>query len=302
MTRQAGQSLTEYVVIGVIVLGVCAMAVWFLGHSLGARYTSMVSYTKSPALTVTSPAKGAGGAGASVPTGSSVNVALSNGKTLSLPSYPTNLGSQIITVGANGATNVLSDNLMNTAKQLLASGKIDETQYNNLVALANQGHQIASIEKAVEDSIAHLPPGQKFSLDMPITWNGQQVTAGELYNRISYFYISDPDLEAKGYLNDKADAGSDIQQLIALYQISLDSGALSDPAVNSLVTDLSSKIATLGNDFSSAMNALNQGQLTPDNMNASVAASFTSHTDSSGICTAGASTDTGIHCTEQPKI
>jgi predicted translin family RNA/ssDNA-binding protein len=42
------------------------------------------------------------------------------------------------------------------AQQMLVSREI--AQYSSLVARAIQGHKIASMEKAIEDAIAALPP------------------------------------------------------------------------------------------------------------------------------------------------
>jgi hypothetical protein len=77
---------------------------------------------------------------------------------------------------------------------------------------------------------------------MPVTWNGEQFTAGDLYNQLVFFNVSRDYLPNVGYLNDTTNAGSSIQQLQALYQASLDNGVLTDPAVYTLVTSLSTKL------------------------------------------------------------
>lgn len=297
MRKNAGQSLTEYTLIGLAIAVLLVPALTLLGKNINAQFQNMLASPGTFKAIATNNSQPGGSLGQSESGNSSqsLTVTLSNGKTITLSTYPKDIRNYVSTTGSNGGTEILANTLIATAEQLLAAGEMDKAQYNDLVALANQGHKIASIEKAVEDAAHNLPPGEKLSWETQVTWEGQQLTAYDLYLKIGYFYVTKNDLQTTGYLNETERAGTDVKQLQTLYQNALSSGALSDPSVQTLVSGLTTDIASMSYDFIVAMNQLVDGSLSPSQLNESLASQLT-HSDSADICKTGSATDSGIQC------
>ncbi|MBY0405024.1 MAG: hypothetical protein K2X66_14080, partial [Cyanobacteria bacterium] len=85
-----------------------------------------------------------------------VLLTLSDGSSLDLENYPTDINSLVETLGPNGTTDLLVDAIRQLAQKLLAKGEITQAQANQLMALANSGHSWSNtqgvIESAVRDS------------------------------------------------------------------------------------------------------------------------------------------------------
>lgn len=80
-----------------------------------------------------------------------MTLTLGDGTVLSLDHYPTNLAESIQTASAEGTTTKLALSLKDIGLQLVNAGKISQSEYNDFERLANQGHQLASFQRALED-------------------------------------------------------------------------------------------------------------------------------------------------------
>jgi hypothetical protein len=153
MRSRKGQSLLEFGLIaaGVLVLAIPAMMV--LGRNLNSLWMGMLSIPPPSAAPVVAkvpfeppsptPTPSGGGSGSTSPPSPSASSnlpAVLNAATIT---------QMVQTAGVNGATDELANSLVNQAEKLLAEGQIDEAAYNNIIALANQGHRLADIESAI---------------------------------------------------------------------------------------------------------------------------------------------------------
>lgn len=287
--KSVGQALTEYLIIGALVLIVAIGALTVLGKTTSQLFANMLGSRNAGATTQASAAGGAGpsvtaGGGtssssassspaATSASGGSVTFTSANGTAISLPNYPENVSKSIDTVGANGTTDLLANQLVDMAKQLKAEGTISDQQYNSLVALSNQGHRLADFERILEGNYSPQT-ADKFET-MTFTVQGQQYTGNEIHSVMGFqgamgAQISDP-------LN--APASDEIARLQSLYKSAQQSGAMSDPAVANVVQGLTSQIALL-NQY---VNNIDDASARTD-------------INSVGICGAGGSGDSGVHC------
>ena len=80
-------------------------------------------------------------------------VTLSDGTALNLPLAPTDIPNLLQTTGANGVTEMLANTMQQAADQLLAKGKITQSQHGLFTQLSNQGHAMAAIEQQIEAAV-----------------------------------------------------------------------------------------------------------------------------------------------------
>ena len=236
---------------------------------------------------------------------------LSNGQTITIDNYPVDLDTTLETVGSNGTTHILASLMRELTSQLVDAGEITETQAINLLELANQGHQIARVEDAMNAQMLEIA-------SMPL-----QEVDGE-YDYFNHF--SDlrgyADFEGEGIiverLNDKLytegfeyDYSADrilqsteaemmyssqfMKNFITSYQTAETDGSLNNPAVRSLVNTLAQDIVTITKGAYITM-------MEPDVLHADPArylletASRTTDQHSGTICVIGGDEDSGISC------
>src|SRR5262249_30939476 len=150
----------------------------------------------------------------------------------------------VSTAGANGTTDILSDQITSAAQQLLSAGNITQDQYNSLISLANQGHGLATIERNIETAAIGSTSEQDFEnklsqlAGVPATNYGMTQYVVQLgYNTGvgSIGAISNP--------LDPSSGEAATAQFLNAYSAAQQSGAMSDPAVQQLVSGLATQIA-----------------------------------------------------------
>lgn len=301
-----GQVTTEYALFGALIALLAIPAVILLGGNLNNLFGGMLAKDRA-SIAATAPnlaavgneptAKTAGMPAADFSNEPSlpgqVRFTLGNGKTLSLSGYPRELSKSVATAGANGTTGILASTIEQAAKQLLDAGSIDKSQYNSLIALANQGHRIGSIEKALEDVAASFKPGQSV-LQTRLTIDGKTRIVDDLIETIGY-NTGEDDLTTD--INPMSDtrANAETGKLLKLYQASLSNGSLNDPNARQLVSGLVSQIAYLAEVATDTVRGLDTGEAKASNF-LDVMASQTTHADSMGICATGNARDSGVTC------
>lgn len=153
---QYGQSLSEYVLIAASALVLAIPALLTLGNNLNSIWMGMLPMDKATSGSASASAGLSSGMPSNVqfshlpvkiPAASGINAASS------LPAAGSASTDALIktveTLGVNGATEQLSNTLIDMANQLLAEGQIEQSSYNEIIALANQGHRLADIESAI---------------------------------------------------------------------------------------------------------------------------------------------------------
>jgi hypothetical protein len=170
-----GHSTVEYAlplaIIGLVVLlGVGAMTPLFsgfVGKSLGQNDNAA---TTSPPRTIQVQKLG------SNPLVQPAVLTLSDGTKIQLSQFPTNLKQSVESVGANGTTDLLANVLKELALKLKEAGKIDVIQFQNLIDLANHGHQLGKLEGQVEDVLKEPNFSQEAFRQKTIDYHGQPLS------------------------------------------------------------------------------------------------------------------------------
>lgn len=230
LNKRIGQGVTEYSLIFGLVLLVVITTLPLLQSSLSHSVEGMIPQRKEVLKT-------------SVSTASTATIAAINTEDLgakpALEQMPLVLStdgtdissviSAVQTVGANGATSMLADSLLSLAKQLKAEGSIDESTYNDIVKLANQGHSIAQIEAALETSIKAAGT----------EGGGVYGSAGIQFSDSTY---SGPQLAAK-----ISGTSPDIQTFQVLQNKVLNSSQINNPNAKVLIAELSDNILNVAN-------------------------------------------------------
>jgi hypothetical protein len=305
--RQAGNALSEYGLIGLLVLGVALAALTGLGLNLDDYLAGFGSaIVRKPIASGTNVAP------------SSINTSLVPNRTPS-PTFGQpqlllnganfkNIGMAIQTVGANGATNELLATLEKQIMQLQAAGSIDETQANLLYQLANQGHTLAEAQKTLE---AAFKQGQT-----SVTFQGRTYPIAEFADRIA---LDTQASAAELREVNPAIANSILKPFAEAYQQVKTSGMPSDPAIQKTINELVYKIMVVNDTLNWTAEdviaagypdpALNFADSTLDhyvrNLGEptitveSIRAASRTHKHSTQICTTGDGTDSGTQCTSQ---
>lgn len=242
-----GQSLTEYGLIGGLVVIAAAGGLWLLRDSLSDAFAGILSIpaprSGNPTLAAGPPSENSRNASAAGPQ-ISLNFILSNGRQISLSNYPASLASSIETAGTNGTTETLLAQLSSITDQLKAQGQLSEQQQSLLTQLANQGHEIANIEKLIEESyIAADGDMTKFDRT-PLVYGGQLYSPHDLSQQIGFF----PEGGQDGY-------GPIVEDFKSIYQ-QLD---LEDPVVREMISILVNQIINTANGVESALSLRKEG-------------------------------------------
>ncbi len=209
----------------------------------------------------------------------SITLTLSNGTIVTIPGTG-QLGLTAEATGANGSTDLMlaqMDALVNALKENETS--LDSSQLNALAALSNQGHDIAGREAALE---AYIKASTGVLSDGPIVYNG----------------ITYPSAAAFAKTIDTASSGTKGESTAAfakLYQQALDSGAMDDPSVSAIVSQLAGNIDVMANGFAESAYWGIQDNWTGDRASSNFVSKMT-NADARGICSTGAGIDTGMYC------
>jgi len=309
LTEVKGQGLAEYSLIGILVLAVSIPAVSLFGDEfmglLGGIFSGMNQSVTAQAAPLSAAALAQSGdqlASRNSFTGGAadVKVTLKDGTVINLSQYPQDLKKYVEATGSNGATNELLAQLDSLVEQLKKGNKISESQLNSLQALSNQGHRMASIEKLLEDSY-------KNASSLNTIYSGQIVFEGKTYTPLSlrsllgwdsglngnYTGLDTPDT-LKTTMS-AAGANPELASFLNLYFQAEGSGALNDPVVKGIVSDLSSQISYLSEVAEHSSWQVATDSLDPKTIS-SVQVSHLTDDKSSKICKVGNGKDTGVHC------
>ena len=218
--------------------------------------------------------------------------------TVELPNYPNNIQETVQTIGANGATELLSDQLEILAKQLLAEGAITEKQANALIFLANKGHTLADLEKGLENTLnngknANAIRENQIVMDVRnFRQNGDPLGTKDTqsYNGV---------LDLVGKMDVEIATGKPSSNLL-WFQNAWDdakrSGAMANPNVKAIVNQLAGTIYDIANEVGKVTKDFARDKISSPTNVMPLVASQQTHDNSAGICTVGNGQDSGIHC------
>jgi len=286
LPRKAGQTLTEYGLIGGSLAVVCIAALSQLGGNIASVTTHVIPPPQHLSLTAQPQAQDTVPMTGSV---SSINNANPQFKELAIPQ---NLPAFIQVAGANGTTALFSNQFRNMGEHMLAKGEITEEQANYFYELANQGNRIATIEKLIEDAM-------KNGRDT-VLFEGRTYTPYELSSRVGWpeepssYYTMRIDT-ANDAMNRAPDNRSEtMQTFLSSYQKLEQSGGLNNPTIQKNVSALSAKISYLSEMVQANVSDQYWGVTTTPLD--SYIASHTSYWSASQICDTGKGKTVGITC------
>lgn len=326
-----GQGAAEYVLIGSLIAVVAVVSLALLGGNINQLFSGLF-FKSSPVVSSQAASSPSGSAGAAivssgskaVPGMAKVSLTLSNGKRITLDNYPADLEKAILTAGTNGTTRLMADNMRALAKQLLAAGEITPLESQKLLDLANKGHALAEAERLVEEGFKAAGWKETMALAAPVQINGKSYTLEQAADELYVFYSNDPggnevwmaaddgdyslamERVANGYKG-WSGTGTIMGPFVEGYEDALKSGALTNPAVKSVVDELTLKIIHLGHAMGWAQpEMVRSGEVAPSeallldymkrDIPVSLFATEATHTHSAGICGTGHGQDTGIQC------
>jgi Flp pilus assembly pilin Flp len=303
--NRKGQALSEYALIGLLigVIGIAGLAA--LGNAVRGAFQGMLISEPPQTKIVTTASKPPPSAPEVLPAPppaippplpasvSGVSITTSTGTKIALPNYPDSVSKVVSISGANGATDLMADTLTTIAKQLAATGEIDAAQYNTLIALANQGHKLGSLEKSLEDAAAQATSSAEYA-KMKISFDGKTYSPKVLSDDQGFATNSQDASKVKNPLDTRSALG-ETAAFLKLYDKVQNNGSLSDPAIRQIVTSLSSQIAYLSEAAVSNTYKAANGDISVDAVRDSIVSDMT-HADSSGICQIGQGKDSGIQC------
>jgi len=302
----SGQGLSEYGMIAALVCLASVGALVLLGGNLRDVFSNMLPERSQTQVTATAPSftTGSGQTPNSASPKTSpladmqpLTITMANGKTITIDAYPKNLAKTVETLGTNGTTAILADNLSAMADQLLTAGEITPEEANLFHQLANQGHRIASIEKLFEDAATKSGSDKQAFLNLPIVFDDKTyATPLELVDSIGY----NKKLGSGEWVPD----GNESAKLLNLQKQLVDSGALNDPAIKDIVNDLVYVINETSDHFQNNVYAIDETSLAPKDMQKQIAsdiqesdlASYLTDNTSADICKTGKGKDTGKKC------
>jgi len=293
LSASRGNTITEYALIGILVVVVCIVALQTLGSGLNSAMAMVRQNMKNHQLQAS--------AALMAQKSAASGLAGQNGQLTAAQQalLQESLAQKLQTTGANGATEILADQLAATAALLLAQGQITQSQYDILMQLANQGHKMAQIETMVNQAVQMANGDYTAFSNMKFTFDGQTYTAPELsgllgFNGPTPYYFAN-----NGTLNSAVanTADPELATFLSLYNQALSSGALSNPLALSTVNSAASQIAALGELTESVSPEMQRGDITTAADAASLQVSQATQMNSSQICTAGNFQDNGVLCT-----
>lgn len=160
------------------------------------------------------------------------------------PLIQRNLATKLQTLGANGTTELLANQIAELAKSLYEQGEITEAQRNTLLTLANKGHEMAQVERMLEDYVAMAGENRQQFNNMKIEFQGKQYTPMELSKLIGINRVQPETI--KDFFREARDTGSLLADFQSLYLEAEKNGSMQVPAIKSLVTSAASQIIITG--------------------------------------------------------
>lgn len=241
MNKAKGNTIIEYSIISILVIVVSISGLTFVGTRLNSQFQGIkkpaTSGVKSPLAAHMDSLNAAGLSGTGL-------TQQANGISISSNIAYSDIATKVQTAGANGTTTLLANSIEQIGKEQLASGQIDEKQYNQLIALANQGYRLAAIQAAIETAVANTRKTGFLFKNVMVTVDGKTQPIIDWCRSIGFSAAYE-----KGLLPDPLTnpdhPGKELQQFLELYNQAQSSGALSVPTIDSAVTTMSTQIATI---------------------------------------------------------
>lgn len=288
-TPHPGNSLTEYGFIGASILVACIAVLMMLGSNIDAGLARLQGDVST---NVTAAREAEAQAAAARATALIQQASEENGLGLDT----TELSRQLATSGANGATTQLANQMAQSIQELQAQGKLDPAQANLLLRLANQGHEIAQVMSLLESAAAAAGNDPVKFENTSIIYNGKTYTPKTLGLEIGWRGAQPADIAKNGALALAAweQPGDVLNEFLNIYAQAERDGSLNDPAVKSIISNLTSQIV-VASESVETFTCNNESLFTPDMMTSTVASAAT-HANSGGICTTGGNSDNGQKC------
>jgi hypothetical protein len=291
-----GQSQSEYVLAAALVVILVLPALLGLGRNLNTVLDTMVPTRASAVaksmkvIAVQEPAEARPGHQTRVPVhslSSTEKVALSQ-----------NLANKVQTLGANGTTTLLANQLAMLARQLLMEGKVDTEQYNAIMALSNQGHRMAMIEGKVEEAM-QLSRGNNTQFNtLSVNVDGKVYSAIDAALILGYSNVGAETLASENLLNTHFEGGSELNRFLSLYHQVEAMGLMSDPSVKATIDSAAWQIVSVGELMEGNVWYYSTGVLKEQDVRNSIVKGAV-HLESARICTAGDFKDNGVMCSKK---
>ncbi len=128
-------------------------------------------------------------------------ITLANGTVIDLPTFP-DLATSIETAGGAGTTDILAQNLETIVKSLQDAGEISDEEANELLRLARQGHEIATVQRLIEEAAANANGDYKAFRQARVMYDGQERSVNKLLDFIAASMDSKPKLALKALNRD----------------------------------------------------------------------------------------------------
>ena len=284
-----GNAITEYALIGLLLLLSAIAAV----QLCGANFNTAMGMVKDDMKAKNQAALAAWASNTASATGKMPALSLSEQALLE-----ESLTSKLQTTGANGSTEVLARQLAAAAAKLLKDGKIDQSQYDILMKLSNQGHKMAQVQGMIADAMKYANGDVNLFNGLKFTLDGQSYTAPQLAKMIGFNGPSPADFGTANILCSPTGGttGSEVGNFLSLYNQALSSGALSDPLAKSTVDSASTQIASLGELMEDVVWNVQNGMSMDTASITTLTSTSTTTMNSSKICTAGQFVDNGALC------
>jgi Flp pilus assembly pilin Flp len=214
--------------------------------------------------------------------------------------YPTDLGKEVMTTGANGTTAKLLATMDAVIQRALEQGTITQDEANRLQALSNKGHEIAEVEAFLENMAKTNPS----AMTRPFTYNGVSYpNAQALATQIGF----DPNSRREQPMS---------QQFFNLYMEAVNTGALNDPTLHATIDVLVNQITNVANGVEGSTVMVVKGTISSTQFQSQILGGLgerdrilgtdtqqgldsiadMTHNDSSDICTAGGGRGNGKSC------
>jgi Flp pilus assembly pilin Flp len=289
----SGNALTEYGLIAAIVLGASCVALSNLGDNVSDLFKSMLSTKAQESTAGSNPKPTTNEAGMPPLQAGEIQITLSDGTTIRLPDHPQDLTRSVMTAGANGTTHALANTLKAIATQLQEKGAITQAEFNTLIALSNQGHRIADVQKAIEAVAQKSKTPSEFSASL-FQFDGNTYTLDGITSLIGF---DNGSMDPNAVTNPLTDptACPEMSTFQELFKKAQRTGALDDPVLRNVVKTLSVQILSISDLNNIAAYNIADYYAPTSSMAGNIVSNLTDY-KAVGICGAGNGVDSGVQC------
>jgi hypothetical protein len=247
----------------------------------------------------------------------SVSIRLEDGSEIKLNGYPVQLKQSLETIGTNGTTDALADTLLSIAQQLLDQNKITPDEFNKIRAVSQKGHQIAAIQRFIEDRSQTKTALSDFR--SAFTYGGQSykdpysfIVSLDIASQVQYDAHPDNQTQFKRLTPPEQELavsllktsfkpdyiGNAQYELLKTASIVQNENVLKSPILQSVFQNLVGQIGSLSQNFSGSTWSIGEGQagnIEPSGL-LKLQASRNSDNKALSICDLGHGQDNGVHC------